>query len=127
MWYKKLWIKIKKYWWVFLIIIAGIFLIAFYGYNPQDIKELLQKKQEQADKELDALTKHSENIKEDSDENLEEYLKAIDDLEKNYKKDKEELDEKTKEKVKEFLKEAGKNPENVAKRIAEENGWEYVE
>lgn len=126
MWYRKLWIKIKKYWWLSLIAIGGIFLMILFGYHPDDIKRLLKRKQRQADEELKAVEGHAKNTKEKSDKNLEEYFEEAEELDKDYEKNKEEIREKTKEDEKEFLLKVSEDPEGAAEQIAKQNDWEFI-
>jgi len=127
MWYKKVWIYIKKYWQILLGITIAIVAAIFFGKSPDRITDLLRRKNEQADEELQAADKARTELLRQREANLDKYLDAVKVLEEKYKKSETEIKSKTKKKIKKFIKDSEQDPEGIAKRIAEENGWEYIE
>ena len=121
---KSVWKYIKKYWYLFVIALLTILL--FVLGNNSDFAEILKEKTKQLSKEIKSLETHNNNITEGRDENLDAYLETMNRLEKEYNKKEADIKKEVKEQIGDFIKESNSDPEEVAKRIAEENGWEYV-
>ena len=58
---------------------------------------------------------------------LEKYAEIVDKIEKKYAEDQKELDNKKKKEIKEIVEKYNDDPDAMAKLIADEFGFEYVE
>jgi chromosome condensin MukBEF ATPase and DNA-binding subunit MukB len=126
MWYRKAWIYLKKYWWVFTLTIATIIFLML-GKSTDILDEFFERKNKQSKEELDAIENGTKQIVKIHKENLSNYTQAVKELETAYDVKEDQITADTKRKMQKFVEEANSNPEDVAKRIAEENGWVYVE
>lgn len=123
-WAKKLAILGKSYWWVFPLVVLAFFL---FKYKPTSLAGLYKKKKDIAKAELEELENiHNEEVKE-----ILEVQKHTDEqtalVEEKFAKKKETLKREHKQRIKKIVKETKEDPDAMAKKIADEFGFEVVE
>lgn len=95
---KKTWVYIKKYWYVPLILIAGVSLwVLSVGRSGRQIWELLENTREAAKKEIEAIEKSNQEKEEKIAEATETFIEEVEEIEKTAKTKAEQV-EKAKEK-----------------------------
>jgi hypothetical protein len=124
---KQVWLWSKKSWWA--IVIGLLFLCAALisaltrnGTLLAGVLDLLEKKRDQHDQEMETLS-HIHNT-EVSEKNLrlEEHLRRRTELEEEYEKRGETLDKEKKAELKRLVDEGYNDPEKLAKELADAFG-----
>tara|TARA_R100000008_G_scaffold84236_1_gene71153 strand:+ start:1312 stop:1722 length:411 start_codon:yes stop_codon:yes gene_type:complete len=124
---KQVWLWSKKFWWVIVIGLL-FFCAALIGALTRNgtllagVLDLLEKKRDQHDQEMETLS-HIHNT-EVSEKNLrlEEHLKRRTELEEEYEKRGETLDKEKKAELKRLVDEGYNDPEKLAKELADAFG-----
>jgi|GEM_PF-4427832 plasmid maintenance system antidote protein VapI len=123
-WAKKLAILGKNYWWVFPLVVLAFFLSK---YKPYSLAGLYTKKKDIAKKELEELESiHAEEVKEilEVEKHTSEQISLV---EKKLVEKKETLKREHKKRIKEIVKESKDEPDEMAKKIADEFGFTVTE
>ena len=123
---KKIWIFIKTYWYIFVIIIGFVLSLLFSGKgNVSKIFDLLKQERDLADKERELIDLTDRQIDKEVGENLDEYFGDAERNEKEYQEKKKEIEKNVKEEEKKMANEIRENPEKTLRQIAHEMGWTY--
>ena len=125
--FSKLWGFVKKYWQFFAGFIAAILsMLAFR--NRSDGLEVLENEKESNQKEIEAIKKSEEILKNKSKDALYLYEKTIREVEKKFDEDSKALSEDTKRKVRRIIEDTKEDPTELTSRISKLTGYEiYVE
>jgi len=123
---KKSWTWLKHNWYVPAVVIYT--LILWLVFRRKDAaSEVLEVRSESYKAQIDAINKaHEDEIKK-RNEILEKYAEIVDKIEEKYAEDQKELDNKKKKEIKEIVEKYNDDPDAMAKLIADEFGFEYVE
>jgi len=123
---KKIWLWIKAYWYIPAILLAiGVSIICL-GKSPKSLIDILSKRKETYQKEINAINKiHKEEI-EDRDKAIKTYHKTIKAIEEKHNKDTKALDEKKKKEILKIVKETHNNPDLLSEKLANQMGFEVV-
>jgi len=124
---KKIWAWLKVYWYVPIILILVTLLILFGIADIDDIDNILEKKREAHQKEIQIIEENQKKSEEEKIKNVEKYVETIKVIEKNYAKTETDLKQKEKKEIKKIITKYEDSPESLGKEIAEKYGWEYVE
>lgn len=124
---KEGWTKAKNYVIIFLILVLGVFVFFVKRGDKNLFSELLDKRREKMDKELEIIKQAQEKKKQAEAENLEKYNQTVEKIEKEFAKSQEELSKKEKKEIETLVKKIDADPEFIAKKIAEKYGWEYIQ
>ena len=122
MWWIKVWGFIKKYWQAIAgFLIALITVFAFRKKPGAD--EILENEKESNKKELEAIAKSEEILKNKSDKAEYLYKKALKEIEVKHKEDQKELSDNMKKEVERIIKEHQENPSELSERISQLTGF----
>ena len=123
----KSWSFIKKHWQLF---VASIYAIAVWFYfkgQSNNIKEVLEVREDTHRKELDTLnTNHAEEIAL-RDDALGKYHEIIAKIEKKYEERKEDLSDTKRQEVNKLVSKYRKDPTTLSRLLAERFGIKHVE
>lgn len=124
--FKKAWIFVKTYWYIFAIIIAGIFaLLLGTEKDIKNIIKLINKERENARNEVEIIEKTNKKQKEEIKNKTDEYIDNVSKLEDEYQDKIEELRRKRNENEKDLTADIRENPSKTLEQIAKEMGWDY--
>jgi len=125
--FSKMWDFIKKYWQFFAgLVVALLGMLAFR--NQSDGLEVLENEKESNQKEIDAIKKSEEILKNKSKDALYLYEKTVREVEKKFEEDSRALSEDTKRKVRRIIEDTKEDPTELTSRISKLTGYEiYVE
>jgi len=124
---KKAWAWIKEYWYVPALLVYTFFVWFFSRKNSAAALEVLSIRKESYEKQIDAINEsHAAEIAA-RDAAIEKYYETMEKIEDNHKNDLEDLNNKKKKQIKELVNKYHNKPDELAKRISEEFGYEYEE
>jgi len=124
--FKKLWVWLKNYWYIPVIIVLIVLVWIFTQKSPDALINILKNSRDTSKKEVDILNKiHSDEIKK-REEALETYHKTIETVEKTYAEQNKKLDAKKKKQIKKIVDESAGDPEALTKLLADKMGFEVV-
>jgi hypothetical protein len=107
-------------------VVLGMFLLLFHRRVPKSLTDLISKRKELHDREVQAIEAiHAEEI-EKREAAIEMYHKTIKAIEEKYDKDMEVLTAKRKNEIKKIIEETNADPELLAKRVSDQMGFEIV-
>jgi hypothetical protein len=117
---------IKAYWYVPAIIVAIIAMIIAYRKVPTSLWNVLLKRQELHQREVEEIQKiHDEEI-EKREQALKTYHETIKAIEEKYEEDSLNLTNTRKKEIKKIIEETNGNSDLLAKRLADQMGFEIV-
>lgn len=117
---------IKAYWYIPVIIIGILFFAVVFNEKNYSLLNILSKRKEMHKREVKAIEKiHSEEIRK-REEALEVYHKTIKSIEEKYEKDSLNLTNSKKKEIKKIVDETHDNPDLLAKKLANQMGFEIV-
>ena len=123
---KKFWSWLKAYWYVPVIIVIAIVVTIIMRKVPLSLMRVISKRREIHEKEVEAIDKiHAEEI-EKREKALETYHETIKKIEEKYEKDSKELTSRKKKKIKKIVEKTHDNPDELAKQLSEQMGFEIV-
>tara|TARA_R110002074_G_scaffold151170_1_gene304721 strand:- start:423 stop:824 length:402 start_codon:yes stop_codon:yes gene_type:complete len=123
---KKTWTWLKHNWYVPVVVIYTLVLWLLFRKGNK-AKEVLDIRSKSYEAQINAINEaHKEEIQK-RDEILKKYDETIKKIEEEFAKKNEELDNKKRKTVKELVKKHYNEPDALAKMIAEEFNFEYVE
>jgi len=117
---------LKAYWYVPAILIAIIAMIAVYRKVPDSLWGILLKRRELHQREVEEIQKiHDEEIQK-REKALETYHETIKAIEEKYEEDSINLTSARKKEIKKIVEETNGNPDLLAKKLADQMGFEIV-
>ena len=123
---KKTWVWLKHNWYVPVVIVYTLVLWILFR-RGSDAEKVLEIRSKSYQDQIDAINEaHREEIQK-RDEVLKKYDETIKKIEEEYAKKNEELDNKKRKTVKELVKKHYNEPDVLARMIAEEFNFDYVE
>ena len=116
--WKKVWIWLKNYWYFPVILVMGILLLLSGKGSKNKIFKLLEEQKERYNKEIEIINKSNA----EKDKNQKELIKISQDklteIEMQFDIKIEQLESQKEQELKETIKELEDNPEEMARRIA---------
>jgi len=123
---KKVWLWLKTYWYIPVIVVLGIAILAATGGNNKWLFDILQKTRDSHNQERESLENaHVEEIRQ-RDEALKKYHRNIDKIEKDYKKKVGDLESEKRHEIKEMVKRHQGDSTGLTKEVAERYGFRVV-
>jgi hypothetical protein len=123
---KKIWTWLKHNWYVPVVVIYTLVLWILFR-KGDEAKKVLDIRSKSYEDQINAINRtHEEEIKK-RDEILRKYDETIKRIEEEYEKNNKELDSKKRKSVKELVKKHYNEPDALARMIAEEFNFDYVE
>jgi predicted nuclease with TOPRIM domain len=120
----KIWVWLKHYWYVPLIVI-GIILSTMFMFKNQSAYKLLLQVQENYKKQISELQRLWDEEKKKKEELQKQYELTMQLIEMKYKEDQRVLDMAEKKRVKDLVSKYQDNPEELSKQLAEAYGIKY--
>ncbi len=124
---KKLFVWIREYWQVPLLVLWTIVIWVFARRNTDAMIEVIEAKKESYKKQVEILKKTHNDELLARDELMEDYDKLLENIEKKFTEDRKKLSEKQKNDLKEVIIKSKGNPDEIRKKIEEEFGFNFVE
>lgn len=125
--FKKLWMWIKHYWYIPVMIIVAIVSWCFGRRSSAGILEMFEASKQSYKKEIDVLSKSYEAEIEKRNQLIAEYKATLKKIEEEYKIKSKDLSEREREEIKKILEEYEGDPEGLAERMSEAFGIEHVQ
>jgi len=123
---KKVWTWLKHNWYAPLVVIYTLVLWILFRKGDK-AREILEIRSDSYKNQIDAINKsHQEEIKK-RDEIITKYLEITEELEEKYREEHKTLDSNKKKRAKEIVEKYHDKPDELARKISEEFGFEYVE
>lgn len=122
MWFVKFWEWIKKYWQICLGFFAAI-VTMFLLRKKEDPAEILENAKDANKKELDAIKRSDELLKNKSAKAEYLYQKTLKEIEDKHQKGQEALSEDMRKEVKHIIKNHEEDPSEITRRISELTGF----
>lgn len=117
---------IKAYWYIPVIIIAIIAGFVLFQKVPKSLIDILAKRREIHQKEVNAINKiHAEEI-EKRERALEIYYKTIKEIEEKYDENIANLTSRKKKKIKKIIDETHDDPDKLAEKLSDQMGFIIV-
>lgn len=123
---KKVWSWTRAYWYVPAILIVALIAFIVMRKMPISLMQLISKRREMHKKEVEAIDKIHEEEIESREKALDVYHKTLESIEEKYEKDSQELTTRKKKKIKKIVQETHDDPDELAKRLSEQMGFEIV-
>ena len=123
----KAWEFIKKYWQFFMgFLMAILGVLAFRGRSNGI--EVLENEKEANQKEIDAIKRAEEILKNKTRDALYIYERTVREVEKKFEEDNQTLSEDMRNEVRRIIEDAKEDPSEITSRISKLTGYEiYVE
>ena len=121
---RKIWAWLKAYWYVPLIILGIIIFLFISPGVSKSLLEILKKRQEMHQKEVDILEEAHEDEIKNRERALTKFHLAMEIIEERYEAEQKELDKKKKKEIEGILKNS--DPDEITAKIAEITGFEVV-
>lgn len=122
---KKIWTYIKNYWYVPVVVVAGI-AVYFVTRNKDNMFfQMFKKALEQNKKDIEKIENNNANAeveRQKAQQDAEAYLEK---LKEGYRKKMAELEDEKKRRAEELL-ENSDDPEKLAKELSKVTGWKYI-
>ena len=116
------WEYIKKYWQILVgFVIAIITVFAFR--KKADPAEILENANESHEKEIDAIKKSEELLKNKSEKAEYIYKKALEEIEERHEEGQEALSKNMRKEVKRIIEDHEEDPREITRRISELTGF----
>ncbi len=122
LWLTKTWDCVKKYWQIFLGFFAAIVAMILLR-QKEDPAEILENANEAHKKELDAIKKSEEFLKNKSAKAEYLYQKTLKEIEEKHQKGQEALSENMREEVKRIIEDHKEDPVEITHRISALTGF----
>ena len=123
----KIWIYVKTYWYVPVLIIGIIASYLFFQRKSEIAIRLLEASKENYRKQIEVINKaHQEEI-EKQKKIVETLKKTLEQLQLKFLEDQKELTSKEKDKVREYVKFYYENPNYLKTLLQDKYGLKYVE
>tara|TARA_R100001591_G_scaffold110820_1_gene122013 strand:+ start:4372 stop:4773 length:402 start_codon:yes stop_codon:yes gene_type:complete len=124
--WKKLWIWIKHYWYIPVIVL--LILISFLSGKGIKNKyfDLMQKQKKNYKEEIDIINQENKVKEEKKKEVILEKEKTVEKIEEKFEAELEELKIRKKEEVAKTAEEHKDRPDDLAKKVAEVLSSEYI-
>ena len=122
MWLTNVWDCIKKYWQIFLGFFAAIVAMVLLR-QKEDPAEILENANEAHKKEIDAIKKSEELLKNKSAKAEYLYQKTLKEIEERHQKGQEVLSENMREEVKRIIEDHKEDPTEITRRISALTGF----
>jgi len=123
---KKAWTWLKHNWYAPLVVLYTLVLWILFRKGDK-AREILQIRSDSYKIQIDTINKsHQEEIKK-RDEIIAKYLQVTEELEEKYREEHKTLDSGKKKRAKEIVEKYHNKPDELARKISEEFGFEYVE
>lgn len=124
--FKKLWLYIKKYWQLGLIAVASVAGYLLLRKEREGFSEQLKKLQEAHDDEIKAVLVAHEEERRQHEENLKKLKETMEHVQRQYDDAKKVLDEKKKKKIVQLVQQYGDDPNELAKQLSSVTGFNVV-
>jgi hypothetical protein len=121
---RKIWAWIRAYWYVPMIILGIIVFLVISPGVSKSLLEILKKRQEMHQKEVDILEDAHEDEIKNRERALNKFHLAMEIIEERYEAEQKELDKKKKKEIEKILKDS--DPDEITAKIAEVTGFEVV-
>jgi len=115
----KVWQFIKKYWYIFAIIVISIISLIFFRKSSL-LESLINSMKDSYDRQIAEIERLNKKEKEEKEAIQKKYDETIKLLEEKYKQDNKVLEEAKKDKVKELIELYNKDPNTLTERLKEE-------
>lgn len=124
---RKVWLYIKKHWWIPLIVVGILLLLLLTRRNSADaLIGIIKQQRDSYNKERDVIDKvHVEEIKK-RDRALKIYKATMDAIEHKYEEQNKQLDKRKRKEIEKLVNENSDNPEELTKRLSEATGFRVV-
>ena len=119
---KKIWVFIKSYWYVPLLVIVGLIV----GHKNTKLEKLMDAADDSRKKQNDAIDVARIEKKEKKIKIEKEYNSAVKAASKVYELQKKNLDKNKKNKIKKIAKEYYNDKEKISQEISNEFGFTYI-
>jgi len=124
--FESLWLFVKKYWQLFLLVIVTVFGILFFRNQRSSFVDELKKIQDIHNEELKKIQEARQQEKLQHAENEKRLHDAMSVVQVQYDLAKKQLDDKKKQQVEELVKTYGTNPNELAKQLSAVTGFTIV-
>jgi len=122
---KKIWAYIKNYWYVPVVVVAGI-AVYFVTRNKDNMFfQMFKKALEQNKKDIEKSETNNANAKVERQKAQQDAEAQLERLKESYRKRMAELEDEKKQRAKELL-ENSDEPEKLAKELSKVTGWKYI-
>jgi molecular chaperone DnaK (HSP70) len=122
MWWIKAWSFIKRYWQAIAGFLVALITVFAFRKKP-DADEILENEKLSNQKELEAIAKSEEILKNKSDKAEYLYKKALKEIEDRSKEQQKELSDNMKKEVERIIKEHQEDPSELTERISQLTGF----
>tara|TARA_Y100000592_G_C5451174_1_gene308799 strand:- start:821 stop:1204 length:384 start_codon:yes stop_codon:yes gene_type:complete len=116
------WEYIKKYWQI-LVGFAIAIITVFAFRKKADPAEILENANESHEKEIDAIKKSEELLKNKSEKAEYIYKKALEEIEERHEEGQEALSKNMRKEVKRIIEDHEEDPREITRRISELTGF----
>ena len=124
---KSLWVWLKTYWQVPLLIIWSVVVYILSKINTDALVEVMKARKESYEKQINELkTRHNNEIIE-RDRLIRQYHETVSAIEEKYKEKQKKLKEKEKRKIKEIVKKSKGDPDVIKFEIEKSFGFIFVD
>jgi hypothetical protein len=124
--FKKLWVSIKTYWQLILLIAGGVVSYVMFRRQEnlftQNINNLLESHKEQIEK-INVIREEERKQRAENERKLRE---ALDTVQAQYDIAKKDLDNKKKKEIEDIVKQYGNDPVELAKQLSAVTGFSII-
>ena len=122
---KKIWTYIKNYWYVPVVVVAGI-AVYFVTRNIDNMFfQMFKKALEQNKKDIEKIENNNANAEAERQKAQQDAEAYLEKLKEGYRKKMAELEDEKKRRAEELL-ENSDDPEKLAKELSKVTGWKYI-
>ena len=122
---KKIWTYIKNYWYVPVVVVAGI-AVYFVTRNKDNMFfQMFKKALEQNKKDIEKIENNNANAEAERQKAQQDAEAYLEKLKEGYRKKMAELEDEKKQRAEELL-ENSDDPEKLAKELSKVTGWKYI-
>lgn len=124
--FKKLWVSIKTYWQLILLVAGGVVSYVMFRRQEnlftQNINNLLESHKEQIEK-INAIREEERKQRVENERKLRDALDAV---QVQYDLAKKDLDNKKKKEIEDIVKQYGSDPVELAKQLSAVTGFSII-
>lgn len=115
---KKIWVYIKKYWYVPLILVAGVSLwVLSAGRSGRQIWELLENTRESAKKEIEAIERSNKEKEDKITEATETFIEEVKEIEEKAKVKEDQIKKIKEKQIKKDIEENNEDATELAQGL----------
>lgn len=123
---QKVWLYIKKYWQIILVITLGIIGLIVFKIDHDRLLQQIMDIQKNHDEEIEKINAARDEEKRQHAANVKRLQDAMDTIQRQYDEAKRVLEEEKKKQIKDIVTQYGNDPVGLSEKLSEVTGFKVI-